>query len=357
MTKKRKTLPEEFEQMVKAGNLTDLQAVFDQCDINAYDRKRKGNALTFCGISEAFIRWAVVQGIDMDAEDYFGELPILHQAGYDLNNFKVLLELGADIEKRNKYHITPLYNAVIGHLVQGDVYVQKIKALIKGGADVNSLNPYLGEKITPLEGGLRYCGSVHIPAMAEVANLLIDAGAKITPTMKDSVRKIGEDFEFHRSNIYKELIPKMEKGLAHLYELFQVKPVPRRIMHDGVSPIEIKSVAEEDQFEELWSLLVPGYGHAPTVQGEIIRVIAKVRDKILHGDWRKDMKKLPQALPNYFAMGNSLSPSDYEEVVKLTKSISANSDDEVFAPLVQLALKWVMLNPIPIALNEVDYQW
>lgn len=360
MAKKRKTLPADFEQLVQESTLTELQLLFDKCDINAYGGYWRGNALTFCGISEEFIRWAVEKGIDMDAQDQWGNLPLMYQAEYNLNNFKLLLELGADIEKRNKYKHTPLCNAVADHLADKGRYIQRIEAFVKNGADVNSMNDNLGKMETPLEMGLRYCVGMYIPAMAEAADLLLEAGARITPTMKDCVQEIGKNFEFHRDNFNKEFLAETDEALNHLYDLFQVKPVAKRIVHDSVSFIEVKSVTWRKQFEELWQMLIPSSGHAPTVQGEVIRIIGKVSNEILDNgacNWCKEYKKLSQALPGYFAMGNALTEQDYKEVEKLAKSISANSDDDLFCRLSQLAVRWVLLNPIPIALNGVDYKW
>ena len=105
MAKKRKTLPTDFEQIAANSNLAELQAVFDKCDINAYGGYQKGNALTFQGISEEFIRWAVATGIDVNAGDTWGYTPVLYQSQNESNNLKVLLELGADIEKRDKLFV------------------------------------------------------------------------------------------------------------------------------------------------------------------------------------------------------------------------------------------------------------
>lgn len=73
-------------------------------------------------------------------------------------------------------------------------------------------------------------------------------------------------------------------------------------------------------------------------------------------NWNKEYKKLPQALPGYFAMGHFSDPQDFKEVKALAKSISANCEDEVFTRLRKLAVKWVLLNPKPIALHHVDYE-
>lgn len=359
MAKKRKTLPTDFEQIAANGNLAELQAVFDKCDINAYGGYWKGNALTFQGISEEFIRWAVAMGIDVNAGDTWGYTPVLYQSKNESNNLKVLLELGADIEKRDKYNCTPLCNAVT-RLSATHLLIHSIKSLIENGADVNSLNGSYDSGMTPLEKGLRQCQGAQIYAMAQIADILLDAGAKKTPAMKEYVQNIGKDFEFYRADFNKDYLPKTEQGLEHLYELFDVNPVARRKIHDGSSAIEVKSTTWREQFEELWKLLVPGSGHAATVQGEVIRVTGKVSREIWDNgacNWNKGYKKLPQALPTYFAMGNPLAPQDYEEAEKIAKSISANSEIETLDCLCEFAVKWVLLNPVPIALQAVDYEW
>lgn len=42
---KRKTLPRDFDQLVKNGNEAEIKEVFEKCDINAYGGYNRGNAL------------------------------------------------------------------------------------------------------------------------------------------------------------------------------------------------------------------------------------------------------------------------------------------------------------------------
>ena len=51
---------------------------------------------------------------------------------------------------------------------------------------------------TPLEEALISCRGIDIGKCAKVAEILVDAGAEVTPAVKEYVRKIGEDVEFHR---------------------------------------------------------------------------------------------------------------------------------------------------------------
>ncbi|NDV66681.1 ankyrin repeat domain-containing protein [Bacteroides sp. 224] len=353
MAKKRKTLPADFEQIVTNAGSAELQAIFDKCDINAYGGFWKGNALTFCGINEEFIQWLVTQGIDLNAGDTWGYRPVSYQAEYSSNNLKVLLELGADIEKRDNYNCTPLCNAV------SKCHIQAVTALLENGADVHSLNGNGSDLMTPLEKGLAHCSNIDICKMAEIADMLLAAGAKTTPKMKNLVKKIGETFEFYRADFNKDYLPTTEQALEHLYHLFDAEPVAKRNIHNGIDPILVKSSTWQQQFAELWEMLIPGTGHAKTVQGEVIRITGKVSREILDNgapNWNKGYKKLPQALPMYFAMGNQLPPQEHEEARSLSLSVSANSEDDTLNRLCELAVWWVLLNPEPIALQGVDYE-
>lgn len=130
MAKKRKTLPKDFEQIVQNGSFEDLKSVFDKCDINAYGGFYKGNALTFAGISEEFVRWAVANGMDPNAGDYRGDVPLLHQVA-SANIFKLLLSLGADIEKKNNFGRTPLFCVASRHLIKTEEYICRIKLFVE----------------------------------------------------------------------------------------------------------------------------------------------------------------------------------------------------------------------------------
>lgn len=83
----------------------------------------------------------------------------------------------------------------------------------------------------------------------------------------------------------------------------------------------------------------------------------------------REYKKLPQALPDYFSMGNpilasafssSLQPNQQQdenkELAALAKSIHADSTEEALYWLTELTIKWVIATPQPIKLQQVNYQ-
>lgn len=351
MAKKRKTLPKDFDEIIARGNLDEMKAVFEKCDINAYGSYNDGNALYFDDLSEDFILWAVAQGMDVNFEDKWGDPPITGQFRA-LNAIRLLLELGADINKQNKQHLTPLAYLVTTSLGT----VEKVRFFVEHGADIHITNREKDYNI--LEITLMHCQNADISRVAEVANYLLSTGIKVNSMMKALVTKIGESFEQFRDSFNKDYLEETERGLQKLYELFDVEPVKKRNMHDGSSPITVSSKTWQAQFNELWDLLVPSSGNAPTVQGEVIRICGKVRREIIHNgaaNWSREYKKLSQALPHYLSKGNELNEDDFKEAERLAKSIAANSDDEDFDKLAYYAVEWIKLNPKPISLGKVDY--
>lgn len=117
---------------------------------------------------------------------------------------------------------------------------------------------------------------------------------------------------------------------------------------------------------------MPSEDHAPPVQGEVIHSCGKISRELLGNgscNWSREYKKLPQALPDYFSMGNpipasafssSLQPNQQQdenkELAALAKSIHADSTEEDLYRLTELTVKWVIANPQPIKLKQVNYQ-
>ena len=98
---------------------------------------------------------------------------------------KLLLELGADIGKPNTYGETPL------HVAAEFFHPKTVKLLIDKGADVNAKND-MGR--TPLASVLMVCRGIYIAQTAEIATMLLDAGAKKNASYERKGRKYREGF-------------------------------------------------------------------------------------------------------------------------------------------------------------------
>ena len=351
--KKRVTLPKDFNELLTDGNIDQLKAVYDKCELTAHDgRYSLRTALHFGGVPDELVIWLVEKGLDINIPDYYGATPLYCQATMGRDTVKLLLELGADIGKPNTYGETPL------HVAAEFFHPKTVKLLIDKGADVNAKDD-MGR--TPLASVLMVCRGIYIAQTAEIASMLLDAGAKKTSQMKEKVEQIGKDFEFHRESIHPDYIEGADKGLAKLYELFDVKPVEKRLTHDGVSPIFVKEGSWEEQYEELWSFLIPSSGAAKTVQGEVIRIPGRVRDELDRNggaNWDRDYRKMLQALPQYLSLGNPLSDQELEETKELIAQVHGKDfDDEPrLDRLCQLAIAWIKQNPEPLLLEKTSYK-
>ena len=353
MAKKRVTLPKEFKDLMDEGNIEALKAVYDRCELTAHDgRFSLCTPLHMGGVPDELVIWLVEKGLDINVPDYYGATPLYRQAILGRDTVKLLLELGADIEKPNTYGDTPL------HMAAEFFRPKTVKFLIDKGANVNVEND-MGR--TPLASVLMVCRGIYIAQTAEIASMLLEAGAKKTSKMKERVEQIGKDFEFHRESIHPDYIEAADKGLTKLYELFDVKPVEKRLTHDGVSPIKLVEGSWEEQYEELWSFLIPSSGAAKTVQGEVIRIPGRVRDELDRNggaNWDRDYRKMLQALPQYLSLGIPLSDQELAETKGLIAQVHGKDfDDEPrLDRLCQLAIAWIKQNPEPLLLEKKSYK-
>jgi hypothetical protein len=93
--------------------------------------------------------------------------------------------------------------------------------------------------------------------------------------------------------------------------------------------------------------------HAATIQGELIRISGRIAYELNGnggGNWDSDFKKMADAFRRYVEAGNPLSPSDLADAAAVTQDVKRRSGDP--ARLCELAVAWVLLNPIPIALES-----
>jgi hypothetical protein len=229
------------------------------------------------------------------------------------------------------------------------------------------------------------------------AQALLDAGARITPEVTQKIEDLGKDFEFIRANYDEDSLPEADAALTKLYHMFGVTPVPKRQIHDGVSPIivpgseppgtpppppspspslwnrlvpqrwrqpapvpttPVPAMNWAEQHQALWEFLVPASGHAQTVQGEVIRISGRLSIEILGNaaaNWDADYRKLVNALLKYLASGHPLPQNELDEAAATAKEVLTD-DGTATQRLRQLAVQWVKANPQPIALGKTDYK-
>ena len=350
MAKKKKTLPANFYELIEAKDLDALKAVFNECELNAYDRRSfKKPALSFYEIPLELMDWLIAQGADINARDEYERTPLHYHA--QVNNVEkvaLLLERGADIEAQDKYKNTPL------HFAEYNVEVAQL--LIEKGADIKAKNN-MGHNV--MERLLSRLYSGYIERAVKATEIYLKAGLKPSKYAKEQVTRVGEDFEFRREDSDTEWVEKRDVALQQLYKLFDVPPVPKRIQHDGKSPIVLTGDTWEKRYEQAWELLVPSSGRASTMQGEVVRIAGKVNDELLRnamGNWDREYRKMLTAISSYLQQGNPLSESELAEVSDIQKHI-LEDDGTGTQRLCELTTAWVVQNPQPIALGKVNYKY
>ncbi|MDR3364866.1 MAG: ankyrin repeat domain-containing protein [Clostridiales Family XIII bacterium] len=343
MAKKKKALPKNFAELIRAKDIPALKAVFDSCELDARGGLGKVTALSFFQVPDELARWLAEQGADVNAQDRYQRTPLHHQAGTWCGNIELFLELGADIEALDYQNETPLHSAA------GRFQAHAVRTLLAHGANVRAEDNW---HETPLMSALSGCQNIDISNASEVARLLAEAGSEISEKMREQVRSIGKNFEFHRADFNKDYLAETEAGLARLYELFSVAPVPERQIHDGVSsPITVPDAEWDEQHDALWALLVPGRGNAKTVQGEVIRLSGRLAHEIMDNggaNWDADFRKMLDALVKHFGTGTPLAADELEEAAGIAQILRGGDGDEEPERLMELAVHWVKANPQPV---------
>lgn len=350
MGRKRKTLPENFEELIEIGDLSALKEVFLQCELDARGGYSKSTALSFFKVPNDLVRWLVDQGADINARDRYGRTALHKQAMSWCGNIELLLELGAAIEALDYQNETPLFAAT------ESFNPNAVYTLVGKGANLSAENKM---KQTPLEKALATCRNIDIVNMAKVAEILLNAGVTVTQDMQNAIKRIGDDFEFHRDNFNKEYLNQTDEALYRLYQLFAVPPVGKRKTHDGSSLITVSTNGWQAQHNELWGLLIPSQGHAKTIQGEVIRITGKVAYEILDNggiNWDNQYRKMLQRLGHYFRLGTPLNLATLQEAETLVKELHNGNGCDEPARLCELAVHWVLSNPNPIRLEQPGYK-
>ena len=344
---KRKTLPKHFEELLAAGDLDALKAVFAACDVNARGGLSKHTALGFDGCPDGLAAWLVGQGADINAPDERGNTP-LHGRAHRRSDIRGLLALGADVHRMAPIG-TPLHAAAGLYHDAGQA-----RLLIAHGAVVDALN---SDRLTPLELALQRCANIDIEAMALLADVLLGAQAMCTEQARAFVAQIGHRFEQARAGFNPDFLDSTSAALERLYALFDVPPAPRRVLHDGRSPITVAATNWPEQHEELWNALVPPSGPAATVQGEVVRIAGRLFNELENNggiNWDADFSKMADAFATHLAQGQPLTPAERAEVRALVDAVKRREGDA--RQLARHGVAWVLRNPQPLPLGPTAYR-
>ena len=350
---KRKTLPTNFTEILDNGSFEEQKAVFDSCALDAYERGYSHDtALHQYAIKEELARYLVAQGLNINTQNAYGRTPLYTHSTVGAPIVAVLLELGADVNLANNDGCTPLFTAL------ANARIDTVKLLLEHGADIKHKNQ---AKQNALEYGLSLTSNASIPDMLQCSKLMLDAGTKVTKNMQKCVKAIGDNFERYREAFNKDLLATTDAALTELYKLFDVEPAAKHITHDGTQSITITGNTPQEQFNNLWDLLVPPQGAAKTVQGEVIRIAGRVRSEFYRNggaNWDREYRSMLNALIKHLGSLNALSEDDLARAKEIAHAINGKGDfdETILDELSLLALTWVSHNLDPIALKTTAYK-
>lgn len=348
----RKTLPKDFEALLDGGDLNALKTVYDTCLPDAKGGVFKQSAIAFWQCPDALAHWLVTdKGADIESGDRYGSSPLYSRAGARLrspdSHFETLITLGAYLNAGENARGTPL------HAASRAAIIENAEVLLRHGAKVDALD---NRQHTPLKSTLIHAANADLAQRLPYIQLLIEAGAQITPDMQEDIQRIGENFEFHRAGFNSDLLSDADAALQALYQLFGVSPVERRILHDGTALIHIPSGKWQEQFAALWDTLVPSSGPAQTVQGEVIRIAGRIADEIDRNggaNWDRAYRAMANSFAAHVQSGVSLAADRVLAVQTILSDLPHASDDA--ALLGAYAVEWVINNPNPAPLPPPSY--
>ena len=349
MPKLRKTLPKNFKETVASGDVAALKAALKKCEpdahCSAFDDR---TALMNPDLPEEVIHWLVEEyGADVNYAGRYGNTALSEAAVRKPGHIELLVSLGADVNFQIGNSPTALMYAAMFFRTNS------VKELLRLGADVHMTGGYLQNNA--LEEALSHCENANIPQMAEIAQILIDAGVGITDNMKKQVTGIGNSFEFYRDSFDPDYLPVCDAALTELYTIFDVPPVPKKQKYDGSAPISVHGRTWTKQYNELWELLVPGSGKAKFVQGEAIRIVGRLSHEILDNggaNWDDDFRAMRDTLAGILSGGKPVEG----KIIQQIKKISPNTDEGAFEGIAKAVVKWILANPRPVELGEVSYR-
>ncbi|WP_317383479.1 ankyrin repeat domain-containing protein [Anaerobiospirillum succiniciproducens] len=349
---KRKTLPTNFTEILETGRFEEQKDVFDSCALDAYERGYSHDtALHHYAIKEELARYLVSQGLDINTQNAYGRTPLYTHSTVGAPLVAVLLELGSDVNLANNEGCTPLFTAL------ANARIDTVKLLLEHGADIKHKNQ---AKQNALEYGLSLTSNASIPDMLQCSKLMLDAGLKVTKNMQKCVKAIGDNFERYREAFNKDLLATTDAALTELYKLFDVEPAAKHNTHEGTQSITITGNTPQEQFNNLWDLLVPPQGPAKTVQGEVIRIAGRVRSEFYRNggaNWDREYRSMLNALIKHLGTHNALSDDDLARAKEIAHAINGKGDfyEDILDELALLALTWVSLNLEPFPLKKPTY--
>lgn len=141
--KKNKTLPKNYQELLHKGDVEELKKVFDKCELTACERGNlKCSALHFYDVPYEFMKWVLDQGYDPNTMNAH-RVPLCYNFS-DIENLKLLIEYGADVNHKCFWDATPFHYLCdwFSTALKPDVSrkIETFNLFLQNGANINARN-------------------------------------------------------------------------------------------------------------------------------------------------------------------------------------------------------------------------
>lgn len=196
---KKKKLPLNIQKILNKGDINELKAIFEHCDINATQGKYGSNIFGLKPLNRELLEWAIEQGGDINKPDYYGVAPIFKQVSVDNDNLEIMVELGADI------FATAQNGRTLMRTVLDNGTSKQINFLMEKGLTIDATNEYMS--------ALEYClynKPEDYNNLLDRVEFLLKNGAKVTDKSRTLLQNLISDCD---ETVENNVLDKLSKCL------------------------------------------------------------------------------------------------------------------------------------------------
>jgi hypothetical protein len=391
---KKRVLPKDFFRSMGTATLDELIAVYDDHLLTAHQSgdSAKRTPLFWALTPNGLVEWLVRQGLDVNQPDARGVSALFAQADSSATypetpqrypgKVRLLISLGADVHQRSPSAAGGASTAL--HIAAFRGAGAAVETLLESGAEADALD---GQGRTALERVVVRANLRTLDFLAGVAAPLVAAGARITDEMREAVALLGREVAAVGPGSSAEHAARRAAAYDPVARLFAVDPVQDDTAHGGpasgttasdvtasgptasdvtacgsTAEILVPRASPRAQHRALWHALVPAAGHAPTVQGEVIRASGRIGHELLEMggvNWDEDYRVMLAHLPVLLTLGVPLHDAALararESARRLSTGRHIRDSERHVTELQQAAVAWVSLNTTPIPLQAPPY--
>lgn len=356
MPRLRTTLPRDFRPYEPVYTVAELEQLFDRRHLDARGGYGKAPAISHPSVDVDGVRWLLDRGADIEATDTYDSSPLTCRAGWigSADVVRLLLERGADPNRAGRSS-SPLMAAAV------KLELETVDLLLAAGANPLATAGY--RDVTPLDRAMTQLKAHQAGLGLDLARRLLPLGASVSgETPRYLRRTVSEVQRWAADGTGGARVTAELAALTELLDLLgvEVPAPPRRLADDERITVTAPDRDVTARYRELWDLLVPAGGAAPSVQGEVVRIAGRIGHEVLGnggGNWDRDFEAMLTAYAVHVRTGAPLDAADLARVDRAVDGLRGGAvDEDAVDTLTELSVRWVLRNPVRVGLEPPVYR-